>query len=236
MHNRFQDSLKPHLPLLVFLLPVISINLAYIVASLLDHIPRCIPYLSGCTSISSAGRIMPQKGIFLVGMVPAAIFALQLWTHSEAWLTQNSERETSRALVLTGALASFCLLIYVTTLGIPGDVYRLFRKFGVLLYFGCTFIAQLLLVKELKRIGSENDLPHYSKLAKRLEVLCTLVLLCGLVIIPISLIEDPIKQKQFENVVEWNYAFVLHIYYLALYPTWLRAARPRSNPELTHGY
>ena len=237
MHNRFLDSLKPHLPLLVFLLPVLSINLAYLAASLLDHIPRCIPYLSGCTSISSAGRAMPQKGIFLLGMVPAAILSMQLWMSSEAWFAQDRSRTHSHALVLTGALASFCLLVYVTTLGIPGDVYRLFRKFGVLLYFGCTFIAQLLLINELKRLGVEKARHELTQLARHLTTLCVLVLACGIVIVPISLIEDPNRQKQIENIVEWNYALFLHIYYLVLYPAWRRhAALNPHNAELTHGY
>ncbi len=224
MHNRILDSLKPHLPLLVFLLPVLSINLAYLVASALEHIPSCIPYVSGCTSISSAGRVMPQKGIFLVGMVPAAILSMQLWLSGEAWFAEDHERTHSHALALTGALASFCLLIYVTTLGIPGDTYRLLRKFVVLLYFGCTFIAQLLLIRQLNKLALERGFDHLSRLARRLTALCAIVLACGIVIVPISLIEDPIRRKQVENIVEWNYALFLHVYYLVLYPAWRRSA------------
>lgn len=224
MHNSLLDKLKPHLPILVFLLPVISINLAYLVASFQAHIPQCIPYFSGCTSISSAGRIMPQKGIFLTGMVPAAILSMQLWYQSEGWFTRDPKRKPSTTLVLTGALASLCLLVYVATLGIPGDIYRLFRKFGVLLYFGCTFIAQLLLVRRLQQLAIETGDSQHRVLANRLLKLCVLILLCGIVIVPISLIEDPVRQKQIENIVEWNYALFLHVYYVVLYPAWRRFA------------
>lgn len=228
MPTRILDKLTPYLPLLVFLLPVVSINLAYLIASTLEHIPQCVPYWSGCTSISSAGRIMPQKGIFLLGMVPAAILSMQLWSTSEAWMSGNPRLESPKALLFTGALASLCLLVYVTTLGIPGDVYRLLRKFGVLLYFGCTFIAQLLLVRQLKRGDTQGQVRH-AKLAHKLEKFCVLVLACGIVIIPISLIEDPVRRKQIENIVEWNYALFLHIYYLALYPAWRRMAAEHTS-------
>lgn len=237
MHNRILHSLKPHLPLLVFLLPVVSINLAYVVASLLDHVPRCVPYLSGCTSISSAGRVMPQKGVFLLGMVPAAILSMQLWLSGEAWFAEDHTRTHSHALVLTGALASFCLLAYVTTLGIPGDIYRLIRKIVVLLYFGCTFIAQLLLIRQIRLLAIETKRARLADLARRLTVLCTLILACGIVIVPISLIEDPVRQKQVENIVEWNYALFLHVYYLVLYPAWRKSAELMTGtPELKHGY
>ncbi|MEM7083253.1 MAG: hypothetical protein AAF465_11015 [Pseudomonadota bacterium] len=234
MPDRPIDRFNTHLPLLVFLLPVVSINAAYLTASVLDHIPLCVPYFSGCTSISSAGRVMPQKGIFLLGMIPAAILTMQLWLTSEGWLTGNQQLVPSRGLAFTGALASFCLLVYVTTLGIPGDVYRLFRKFGVLLYFGCTFIAQLLLIRQLKAHNSAYE--NHDKLAKRLTLFCVGILLCGIVIVPISLVEDPIKQKQMENIVEWNYALLLHVYYLLLIPAWRRMAmRHDETTEPTHG-
>ncbi len=180
---------------------------------------------------------MPQKGIFLLGMVPAAILSMQLWLQGEAWFARDPSRQTSMALALTGALASVCLLVYVTTLGIPGDVYRLFRKFGVLLYFGCTFIAQLLLVRQLQKLAAEKNSSDLSALADTLLKLCVMILLCGIVIVPISLIEDPVRQKQIENIVEWNYALFLHIYYFVLYPAWRRyATQSNTDTELTHGY
>ncbi len=180
---------------------------------------------------------MPQKGIFLLGMVPAAILSMQLWLSGEAWFTGDHTRTHSHALALTGALASLCLLVYVTTLGIPGDVYRLLRKFVVLLYFGCTFIAQLLLTRQLTQLAAETGLVHLAKLARRLTVLCAIVLACGIVIVPISTIDDPLRQKQVENIVEWNYALFLHVYYLVLYPVWRRSAKLTSHEtELKHEY
>lgn len=171
---------------------------------------------------------MPQKAIFLLGMVPAAILSMQLWLSGEAWFAGDHTLTHSHALALTGALASLCLLVYVTTLGIPGDVYRLLRKFVVLLYFGCTFIAQLLLVRQISQLAAEKGLVDLERLANRLTALCALVLACGIVIVPISMIEDPIRRKQVENIVEWNYALFLHVYYLVLYPAWRHSATQTS--------
>jgi len=207
-----------HLPLWIFLLPVMSINLAYVAASALNHIPACIPYLHGCTSISSAGRIIPEKAIFLLGMIPVAILSMMFWLAANNWLVQRQHQADHRltALALSGAVASFFLLIYVTTLGIPGDFYRLTRKFAVLLYFGGTFISQLLLIQQLFLSEQEKVL----KLAKTLKWFAVLLLLSGIGIIPISLIDEPIRQKQLENIVEWNFALLLHVYYLLIYPLW----------------
>ena len=44
------------LALLTGLLPLLVVNIAYVMSAGGGHIPQCIPYLQGCTSISAAGR------------------------------------------------------------------------------------------------------------------------------------------------------------------------------------
>ena len=218
-NTRTQQFALHHLPLLIFLGPVIGVNLAYVIASSLDHVPDCITYISGCTSISSAGRLMPQKGIFLLSMIPTAVLSVWFWTKAEHWFGDNRQ-SADKTLINCGAVASFFLLIYVTTLGIPGDFYSLTRKLGVLLYFGFTYIAQLILAKRLYAVALLTDQPHLTALANRLKWYCVFVMALGLLIIPISLIEDPVYRKQLENILEWNYAFLICGYFLIVHLTW----------------
>ena len=147
----FGQFVHRYLPFLLFALPVVAVNSAYLVSSITNHVPDCITYLTGCASISSTARVMPQKGIFLAGLVPTAVLTVLFWTHAESWLTGNGKHgvTANRSLLVIGTIASFFLLVYVTTLGIPGKYYTLTRKFAVLIYFGFTFIAQLLLIKRL---------------------------------------------------------------------------------------
>ena len=61
---------------LACLLPLVGVNVAYAIGSSLGDIPACIPYLEGCTSISSAGRHAPQSMVFRGMMISAGVFML----------------------------------------------------------------------------------------------------------------------------------------------------------------
>ena len=45
-----------YLPLVAAVVPIIGINLAYWIGVDNGTLPSCIPYVDGCTSISSTGR------------------------------------------------------------------------------------------------------------------------------------------------------------------------------------
>ena len=58
------------LPLWAAVVPLVTVNVCYLIAVGMEHVPACIPYLSGCTSVSSTGRIAPESLIFRAGMLP----------------------------------------------------------------------------------------------------------------------------------------------------------------------
>lgn len=223
-YTPIQQFTDRHLPLILFLSPVLAVNAAYLTASFLNNVPDCFIYLSGCTSISSVGRAMPQKGIFLLGMIPTAILSMAFWTKAENWFAHHGANlsHANKSLLVVGAVSSIFLLVYVTTLSIPGDFYRLTRKFAVLIYFGFLYITQLLLVKRLYHIGDKFDHDHLITLADRLKWFCVFVMLCGISIVPISMIKDPVYRKQLENVLEWNYALLLYLFFIPVYLVWRR--------------
>ena len=64
--------------LVAALAPVIGVNLAYWIGVTHDNLPSCIPYIDGCTSISSTGRYPPGDRLFRAVMLPQAVL-LDLW-------------------------------------------------------------------------------------------------------------------------------------------------------------
>ena len=63
------------------LLPMVVINLCYLISATVGHIPLCFPYWEGCTSISAAGRYGLMYFMFKGTMIPAgALVCLGAWS------------------------------------------------------------------------------------------------------------------------------------------------------------
>ena len=67
------------LPLLTALLPALAINFCYLLAASQGHVPWCIPYLEGCTSISATGRQAPESYLFRALIIPTAVLLVFYW-------------------------------------------------------------------------------------------------------------------------------------------------------------
>ncbi len=193
--------------LVVALLPIIAINLAYLVSLLFGVLPTCFPYLQGCTSISSVGRVNPSQWIFKPIMLVSA--ALIAWLYLAAGRRTQAPGARRDAVAICGFIGACALLLYLVFLGTEGPVYRLLRRYGVSLYFGCIFLGQLLLARRLRLQLPDHPAPRW------MIAIAALLLAMGLASIPISnFVAD---KDQIENVIEWNFALLLHLNYL---PAW----------------
>jgi len=143
------------LALLVGLLPVIGINLSYMIAAATGAVPACIPYIDGCTSISATGRQPPASWLFKPALYASALAMVVFWLHAGRWLISLGEpsRHCRLALVWVGIIGALALAVYVYNLGIAGDVYKLMRRYGINIYFGFTYLAQLLLANRVYRLA-----------------------------------------------------------------------------------
>ena len=74
------------LPLWAAVVPLVTINVCYVLGVSLDHLPACIPYLSGCTSVSSTGRIAPESLISKVGLLSSSVILALLWLRCATFL------------------------------------------------------------------------------------------------------------------------------------------------------
>ncbi len=184
------------------LLPVIAVNLAYLVAAGSDSLPMCVPYLDGCTSISSTGRVFPSVWIFKPLMVISGI--VMAWFFLVAG--QQTARPAARFEVLTwcGLAATLALLMYIIFLGTEGPTYRLLRRYGVSLYFGFVLLGQLLLARRLAYSGKRG--------AWLMLTICGILLVPGVAsVVIMNFLENT---DIIENIIEWNFALLLQANFL----------------------
>src|SRR4030067_2814682 len=137
------------LALLTGILPIISANIAYLVAAQLGHLSWCIPYLDGCASISATGRQAPESLFFRATMIPAAVLMMAYWRLNYEWLLINGDRNSLAgvAMLWLGTTAAVFLVIYTVALGHIGEEYALPRRIGGTLFFGFSYLVQLLLLR-----------------------------------------------------------------------------------------
>ena len=90
---------------------------------------------------------MPEFLWFKLTMIPAAGLIIAYWRQMSVWI--QSLDIPHHTIGPLGQIAGIFLILYILALGIEGDVFRLQRRIGVILYFTLTYLAQLLLVARL---------------------------------------------------------------------------------------
>ncbi|MGI9344390.1 MAG: hypothetical protein ACR2QV_16275 [Gammaproteobacteria bacterium] len=214
------------------LLPFLVINASYLGSALGGHIPLCVPYLEGCTSVSSAGRYGLAYFWFKAGIIPSAALLACYWFLCRRWLLQLGDYDgvAVRAMRLLGVLAAVFLVLYAVFLGSKGDFYNLMRRYGVNLYFSFSGLAQILLLARLRRLRAAGiaSLPKHLLDTKLLLLIALLIV--GLASIPISnFIVDKHRPR---NIVEWNFALLMILYYVVTWRLWIRTGF-RARLELS---
>jgi len=202
------------------LLPFIVINLAYLGSAIGGHIPSCIPYVTGCTTISSVGRYALSYYFFKAGMIPAAVLLAGFWIICRRWLIVlgDNNRVMAKSIAVLGILAAVFLVLYTVFLGSRGDFYYLMRRFGVTLYFGFSGLAQILLLARLQRLRAKGAHQIPGRLLRLMLLVLLGLLIIGLASIPIS--NFIVDKHQPRNIVEWNFALLMSGYYLLVWRAW----------------
>ena len=135
------------LPLWAAVVPLVTVNACYLVAVSLEHVSACIPYLSGCTSVSSTGRMAPESLIFRAGMLPTALILALFWQRCSTFLELGGQSGARLvALRMLGIIAGLSLIIYALTLGFEENAYRQLRRAGIIGFVLGTFVAEVLLI------------------------------------------------------------------------------------------
>ncbi|MEM1402514.1 MAG: hypothetical protein AAGG55_04235 [Pseudomonadota bacterium] len=201
------------------LLPFVAVHGAYWLSASTEIVPWCFPYIESCTSISATGRHAPGSFVFRGLMLPSAMLMLVLWVlHGHALKTLGASRRRSTALIVLGAAACIGLTLYVTVLGEIGDLWRLQRKIGTVLFFSFTFLAQVLLAASL-RDAEKSSMRGARRTGQRMLRVCQLMLTIGIISVAINIASEDLHDR-IEDAVEWQLALLLQLNFLLLALFW----------------
>ena len=208
------------LPLSIALLLLGAVHLAWWLSMQAGHIPACMPYWDGCVSISRAARHGLGNHVFRLAVLPCALLHLLNWWLARAWLrVPGPGKDVGGGLLLMlGALSALALAVYATFLGIEGEIYRFLRRYGVVVYFGFGYLAQLLFLHLASRRGK---LPP--GIGRTMLGVCMAMLGLGLGnVIAGAVLADPLLRDRWENALEWQLGLLMVVWFALLAWLWKR--------------
>ncbi len=205
-----------HTAWLVFLLPLLVVHGAWLWSSMAGAIDWCLPYWSGCTSISRAARSSDALFLFRAVMTFNAALLVNYWLHAGHFLTcYQTPKTTARWLTIIGITGAIFLVLYANFLGSDGSFYQLMRRYGVTIYFSFTVLAQMLFLQQLLR-----RMPINSRWIKYKTRLSVWLLLLGLTSVFCNALLTGEKKDSWENIIEWHFALGMNFYFLFSASLW----------------
>lgn len=207
------------------LLPAVAALLALGLSISMDLLPPCNPFLDGCVSISQAARHDLPNHVFRAFVLPAAVLQALTWLLCAQWLarTGTPTRRSLQVLPWLGVLAGIFLVLYGTFLGTDGQAYRWMRRFGIIFYFGFTYLCMVIASAAVWRLTRNGTLRPPAALDKWMIALCAATLIIGLVqaFVP-RLLDDADLENRLENLLEWYAGLAFTLYFFALAWLWRR--------------
>lgn len=209
------------LAIIVTFLPFIVSNSVYLLSAYQGFVPWCIPYLDGCTTISRAARSGDSIFLFRIMMMSYGVLLIWYWIYSKHWLDtiKGQPSKNSRIMLGLGVTGAIFLLIYIDYLGTSGEVNRFMRRYGIMIYFVLTPLAQLLLLQQHYKIINTQAGIVLSAAALQYQSICLiLMLVTGFISIYLGVTNS--KTYETENIIEWNFSLLLTLYYAAMIFIW----------------
>ncbi len=203
-----------HTAWLVFFIPLLIVHSTWLWSSWLGTIDQCLPYWSGCVSISRAARSSDAIFLFRAGMILNAALLIHFWLLVHQWLAIYQRR--SLALPILGITASLFLVLYANFLGSQGELYQLLRRYGVTIYFAFTVLAQMLLIRQLLQL----QLNVGAHLVQIKLWLCVWLLTLGIISVLCNALLDGDAKDRWENIIEWHFALGMNSYFLLMALLW----------------
>ena len=202
-------------------LPFVTAQLCYAISAQAGYIPTCIPYLTGCTSVSASGRHGLAYFIYKAGMIPSAALLAAYWVLAAHWLQTLGGRGTvaMRAMVALGGTSAAFYVLYAIFVGSPpNDAYVFLRRLGAAFHLVFAGFAQLVLTREILRLAApaRGRIPAYVR--HGMVAVVGALLFLGIILAPID--ELGFDKDRAENVIEWNYCTLMVLYYVLSWRAW----------------
>lgn len=223
------DAQKPHpaarlwvLPLVAGLAPALAIAAAFWISIADGFVPSCNPFIDGCVSISRAARHGLANHVFRALLLPAAALQGLTWLLCVVWLKRLGATGRSLAWVpWLGVLAAVFIVLYGTFLGTEGLAYRWMRRYGIIVYFGFTYLCMLITAAHIRNLVRSHGLRLPARLDVVLVALLAATLLMGLANVFVApVFGDPDLKNRAENVLEWHAGLAFTLFFCALAWLW----------------
>lgn len=199
------------LPLIAAVAPLIGINVAYWIGASNDVLPSCIPYLDGCTSISSTGRYPPGDRLFRAILLPQSTVLAFTWYFAVLWLKSlKPATKVGPVILVSGIAGAGALVLYVSYLASNDPFYEIMRSYGVYIYFGGTALAQLALSLSLDR----------SPMQRAMVWITVTPWALGIINFAQKAILGSLNSN--ENRIEWIASLLMQVWFVLLWITWRR--------------
>jgi len=209
------------LPVAAGLLPALAAVFAFQLAVAQGQFASCNPLIDGCVSISRAGRHDLPNIIFRALLLPGATLQAVVWLMTGPWLRRLGAPpgHLLKMLPWIGVTAAAFLVLYGTFLGTEGTGYRWMRRYGVVVYFGFTCIAMLIVGGATRRVTVASGPLRYAGAV--LYGLCAALPLLGLVNSTSPLyLHSAAAQDALGNATEWWGALVFTVFFVVLAGLW----------------
>ena len=209
------------LAILVVILPLLASNGAFLLSAYEGFVPWCMPYLDGCTTISQAGRSGDTIFFYRALVFPYSVLLILFWMYSKQWLELLHGHTTNSAQVILwlGVAGSVALLIYIDFLGTTGEINRLMRRIGAMLYFTLSPLAQsVMLYQHYKLLRNKPEVSIKPRVLQYQLIIMMLMLIIGVTSLILVLTGN--NTSEIENIVEWNFSLLVNLYFAGTILIW----------------
>jgi len=209
------------LALVITILPLLASNGVYLLSAYEGFIPWCIPYIDGCTTISRAARSGNSIFIYRATMIAYGLLLIWFWIYAQQWLNMlyGHTTKVARVILWLGIVAAIFLIIYIDFLGTTGEVNRFMRRYGIMVFFIFTPLAQLLMLRQHYKLSSSKPEVAIKPRVLHFQLfILLLMLIIGIISITLDVTQN--KTYETENIVEWNFSLLLNMYFLGMIFIW----------------
>ncbi|MEL7535883.1 MAG: hypothetical protein AAFZ58_05215 [Pseudomonadota bacterium] len=192
------------LAVVVVILPIVAVTVSATISMALELVPRCMPFVEGCTSISATGRYPPASYVFKGLLLPYTMLLAAYWWFVVAWLARLPDTprwQTSRTCLGLALFSAFALAVYAVLLGTRGDAYEFMRRFGIYFFFLFTVVAQVMCALRMAQSAETRAAGRW-----QLRIAIGMLAFGALNLALKAILEDPDRA---ENVIEWNFALIM---------------------------
>ena len=206
----------------LFIIPSVTIFLCLGMATYLNILEICNPFISGCYSVSRVGRSYPAVLIFKPMMVITIVLMIvYFFEHYRIFKKFLVNKIYLNLILLSGLISSFALFIYIIFLGIEGsEIWRFMRRGGIFIYIISLIISQFLIVLSYLKIKNDYKVIISSKIININFYFIFLLIIFGIILILLIDIFSLTAPWYIKNIIQWNYFLLMNLFFLNTYFVW----------------